>query len=109
MHVHGPLEFPRKIFHVGDQASIEGHQQRAATVIGGLIGQIQGTKDRQRRFSASGGTQHDRMPLRRKLQDLLLSTHGLRKTAGHQISTEAANAGFPLLAAARAARFTAFV
>ena len=54
---HGSRQMP----HIRNQASIERHQQRPSSVVGGRIGQVERPKNRQRGLAAAGGAKHHRM------------------------------------------------
>ena len=77
-----PLDRPREMVHVRDQASIEGHQQCATAVGRAGIGQIQGSKDGERGLSAARSAEHDGMPLSRKVEDLPLPSNRSRQGCG---------------------------
>ena len=64
---------PGQIFHIGDQASIERHQQSRSTMVRGRIGQIERPENGQRRLAAAGGAEHHGIAVGGEVQYLPLS------------------------------------
>lgn len=60
------------MFHIGDQTSVERHQQRTSAVVSGRIGQVESAENSERRLATSSGAEHHSMAIGWEVQDLSL-------------------------------------